>query len=100
MARFLNRSAVTGRFQTVDPERDLVPENVSADDVCEVSDNSICRPAAPRVTDDAGTGTALPQRVRVDEYGLRDPFGRVDQHLVEQAQAGTDRVPGTWTGDT
>jgi hypothetical protein len=93
MARFSNRNQVTGRWVTIDPDRDLAPVNVSATDVCEVSDNSIDNPSAPIVTDEPAFEPLHP-RSRVDDYGLRDPFGRVDDHLVERAQAGTDLVPG------
>lgn len=59
-------------------------------------DRSIVQaPAAPCIEDDLSTGAPLHPRSRVDEYGLRDPFGRQDEHLVERAQAGTERLPGT-----
>jgi glyoxylate carboligase len=100
VACFQNRSAVTGRFQRIDPEHDLVPENVSAEDVYEVSDNSIARSAAVRVTDELEALGRLRQRTPVLADGYhRDRAELRDRNLVERAQTGTMRVPGTQTGD-
>jgi len=93
--RYSERSPIDGRFVKVDPQRDLVPEDVSAEDVYIVSDNSLHGEYDAPPATDAPVYKPLPRRSPVDEYGLRDPFGRVDQHLVERAQAGTDPVPGT-----
>jgi hypothetical protein len=93
VGRHSHRDQVTGRFQKIDPERDLAPVNVSGEDAYAISDNSIGSPVAPTATD-APPFEPLHPRSRIYEYGLRDPFGRVDQHLVERAQAGTSLVPG------
>jgi len=93
--RHSHRSNVTGRWAKVDPEHDLVPVDVSAEDVSIVKDNSLHgKYAAPEVTD-APEAEPVRSRLRTQATGLRDPFGRVDQHLVERAQAGLDLVPGT-----
>jgi hypothetical protein len=62
-------------------------------------ENVVSTPAAPAVTDEPEVLGPLRPRSRVDEYGLRDPFGRVDQRLVQRAQVGTSRLPGTGSTD-
>jgi hypothetical protein len=100
MARFQNRSAVTGRFQKIDPERDLAPENVSAEDVYEVSDNSIAGSAAVHATDELEALGRLRPRIPVLADGYHGDRAELrDRNLVERAQAGTRRVPSTQTGD-
>ena len=92
------RDRVTGRFAKVDPERDLVPENVSAEGVCAVADNALNSPPVPRVTDEPEAEPAR-SRIRTQATGLRGAYSRTDQHLVEKAQDGTSLLPGTQTGD-
>ena len=98
MNRGQHRDQMTGRWAKVDPEKDLAPVNVSAEDVYVVSGNSLHgKYDAPQVTDEPEVLGPLRHRVPVDEYGIRQPFGRVglDADLVGQAQAGTRLVPGT-----
>jgi hypothetical protein len=94
VGRHSYRDQVTGRFQKMDLEPNLAPVNVSGEDTYAITDNSIGSTTPPTVTD-APDFEPLHPRSRFDEYGLRDPYGRVDQRLVERAQAGTSLVPST-----
>jgi len=77
-SRFDPMTGIDVSANTDDQAYDLVPGG----------ENVVCFPAAPTVAD-------APEAEPVSATGIRGAYSRVDQHLVERAQAGTNLVPGT-----